>query len=616
MGEMLNHRLLFAIALLTLIAITPLLASLNAKSIEEMTIVCEHQGTISAGGPTFKDLEINISIARDDSLQKASLTGATATASSYGRSAYIREYAPGNPYSYSFQETIKSKSTDMLTAQFSQLDASERTLYTKPSELVESGSLFQGIAGKVANNSNSDFERVAKLMIWVHNRTRYDLSVGGQEKSAVWVYNNRKGVCVEFANLFMALTRSIGIPTRYVTGITYSDLMGNWQGHAWAETYIGGKWAAADPTWLELGSVDATHIRYFEGPETEWNGYGSMFVYVRPGSEINWGRTGNEMSSTVSEVQVIASSERLPVKDYELTISTSELSAGEKALITFSYTPKTYGVEKLVLAPCKDMDGRTLLYMNGGQERYLIMEPGVKVQASWVVTASNLLERGYYYICPLMLNSAYFSEKELQVTVNPKPGTNTLIMTGLESAAAPIVIQNGSEYALTAKLVGSADTLTIAANQYYYTGRASPIMAKAIKFDRLGTGTIYLATEDGSVSEIPYIVVGGNVTAPNVTSTIPIPNATVKNNTTINETPGAGTPNTTIEPKPPSMLPQSQENPNPETHRPEGESYSPAGEFKNPEPETQKTGMCFVVYVMVGMIPVYFFSSPKSQKLI
>ncbi|HII53414.1 TPA: hypothetical protein HA316_01135, partial [Candidatus Micrarchaeota archaeon] len=53
MGEMLNHRLLFAIALLTLIAITPLLASLNAKSIEEMTIVCEHQGTISAGGPTF-----------------------------------------------------------------------------------------------------------------------------------------------------------------------------------------------------------------------------------------------------------------------------------------------------------------------------------------------------------------------------------------------------------------------------------------------------------------------------------------------------------------------------------------------------------------------------------
>jgi len=345
-------------------------------------------------------------------------------------------------------------------------------------------------------------------MIWVHNRTRYDLSVGGQEKSAVWVYNNRKGVCVEFANLFMALTRSIGIPTRYVTGITYSDLMGNWQGHAWAETYIGGKWAAADPTWLELGSVDATHIRYFEGPETEWNGYGSMFVYVRPGSEINWGRTGNEMSSTVSEVQVIASSERLPVKDYELTISTSELSAGEKALITFSYTPKTYGVEKLVLAPCKDMDGRTLLYMNGGQERYLIMEPGVKVQASWVVTASNLLERGYYYICPLMLNSAYFSEKELQVTVNPKPGTNTLIMTGLESAAAPIVIQNGSEYALTAKLVGSADTLTIAANQYYYTGRASPIMAKAIKFDRLGTGTIYLATEDGSVSEIPYIVVG------------------------------------------------------------------------------------------------------------
>ncbi len=610
MGEMLNHRLLFAIALITLIAITPIFASLNAKSIQEMTIVREHQGTISAGGPTFKDLEINISIARDDSLQKASLTGATATGSSYGRSAYIREYAPNNPYSYSFQEAIKSKSTDMLTAQFSQLDAGERTLYTKPSELVESGSFFQVIAGKVANNSNSDFERVAKLMIWVHNRTRYDLAVGGQEKSAVWVYNNRKGVCVEFANLFMALTRSIGIPTKYVTGITYSDLMGSWQGHAWAETYIGGKWAAADPTWLELGSVDATHIRYFEGPETEWNGYGSMFAYVRPGSEINWERTGNEMSSTISDVQVIASSERLPVKDYELTLSTSELSAGEKALITFSYTPKTYGVEKLVLAPCKDMDGRTLLYMDGGQERYLIMEPGVKVQASWVVTASSLLERGYYYICPLILNSAYFSEKELQVTVNPKPGTNTLIMTGLESAAAPLVIQNGSEYTLTAKLVGSADTWTIATNQYYYSGRASPIMAKAIKFDRLGEGTIYLATDDGSVSEIPYIVTAKavpsanatttniNITIPtsNITLQIPAQNATAKNNSSINNTPGTGSPNTTIQPKPPSTLPQDSRL-----------------ETQDSKPLTEKTGICFVIYVMIGMMPIYFFSRVRHQ---
>jgi transglutaminase-like putative cysteine protease/predicted glutamine amidotransferase len=68
------------------------------------------------------------------------------------------------------------------------------------------------------------------------------------------VYTNRRGVCQDFANLFICLTRLLSLPARYrmgyiYTGANYTNKIQSDASHAWAEVYlpyVG--WRGFDPT--------------------------------------------------------------------------------------------------------------------------------------------------------------------------------------------------------------------------------------------------------------------------------------------------------------------------------------------------------------------------------
>ena len=53
-----------------------------------------------------------------------------------------------------------------------------------------------------------------------------------------------RGVCQDFAQIFVALARQIGLPARYCMGLT----VGEGATHAWAELYFHGAWHGWDPT--------------------------------------------------------------------------------------------------------------------------------------------------------------------------------------------------------------------------------------------------------------------------------------------------------------------------------------------------------------------------------
>lgn len=76
--------------------------------------------------------------------------------------------------------------------------------------------------------------------------------------SAAEVLENLEGDCSEHSILFIALARSLGIPTRGVIGLLYSKEMGAYAYHAWCEVYAG-EWIAVDPT-LGLDYVTAAHL--------------------------------------------------------------------------------------------------------------------------------------------------------------------------------------------------------------------------------------------------------------------------------------------------------------------------------------------------------------------
>lgn len=79
--------------------------------------------------------------------------------------------------------------------------------------------------------------------------------------SALDVLKVKVGDCNEHATLFVALCRSVGIPSKLCAGIVYSQ--GSFYYHAWSDVFVG-RWISVDPTMNQF-PADATHIRFVEG---------------------------------------------------------------------------------------------------------------------------------------------------------------------------------------------------------------------------------------------------------------------------------------------------------------------------------------------------------------
>ncbi|MEM7680571.1 MAG: transglutaminaseTgpA domain-containing protein [Planctomycetota bacterium] len=114
-------------------------------------------------------------------------------------------------------------------------------------------------------------ERAARAISdWLESRYAYTLenpAVRGRDAVAVFLFDQQRGHCELFASGFTALCRSIGVPSRLVTGYRAGEInrVGGYftvrerHAHAWAEVDLGPElgWVAFDPT--PAGAVDAEH---------------------------------------------------------------------------------------------------------------------------------------------------------------------------------------------------------------------------------------------------------------------------------------------------------------------------------------------------------------------
>lgn len=108
--------------------------------------------------------------------------------------------------------------------------------------------------------SDSELESIREIAEWVNQNIVYDFeNYYNGTWSAKSTYNSRRGVCDEFANLTAAFTRIKGIPTRYVSGVSFDGkLFGN---HGWLEVILGNSgWVGIDSTYGEAGYLDAAHF--------------------------------------------------------------------------------------------------------------------------------------------------------------------------------------------------------------------------------------------------------------------------------------------------------------------------------------------------------------------
>ena len=84
--------------------------------------------------------------------------------------------------------------------------------------------------------------------------------------------------CSEHAMLFNILARSIGIPSRRVTGYAYDPQSQSFGWHDWNEVVVDGYWLPVDPTWNWNSVVG--HIKQEEGLNPFFNNIKFKLVLI------------------------------------------------------------------------------------------------------------------------------------------------------------------------------------------------------------------------------------------------------------------------------------------------------------------------------------------------
>jgi transglutaminase-like putative cysteine protease len=99
-------------------------------------------------------------------------------------------------------------------------------------------------------NAPIGWGRVQAICDFVKNHITFGYEHARVTKTAWEVYNERKGVCRDFAHLAITLCRCMNIPARYCTGylgdIGVPPPYGPMDFSAWFEAYLGGKWYTFD----------------------------------------------------------------------------------------------------------------------------------------------------------------------------------------------------------------------------------------------------------------------------------------------------------------------------------------------------------------------------------
>ena len=104
------------------------------------------------------------------------------------------------------------------------------------------------------------------LMTQVGEHMTFDEDPTNSGTSAVEAFGLKRGVCQDYAHIFIACARSGGVPARFVSGyFLRSDATVHQEaGHAWAEAYVANLgWVGFDPT-NGISTTDA-HVRVAVG---------------------------------------------------------------------------------------------------------------------------------------------------------------------------------------------------------------------------------------------------------------------------------------------------------------------------------------------------------------
>ncbi len=125
----------------------------------------------------------------------------------------------------------------------------ECLVYLMGSRYCETDRLSQ-MAWNEFGHIQGGWPRAQAICDFAHNRIRFDYQSARSTRTAFEAYEERTGVCRDFAHLAIALCRCMNLPARYVNGYL-GDIgvppAGPMDFSAWIEIFLGGEWRTFDP---------------------------------------------------------------------------------------------------------------------------------------------------------------------------------------------------------------------------------------------------------------------------------------------------------------------------------------------------------------------------------
>lgn len=157
-----------------------------------------------------------------------------------------------------------------------ELSSNDKSLYTSSMKYWEvNNTQIRSLASDITKGQSSDIDKARKIYDYLVSTFKYNkkalLDKNRERKGALYAIQNPKDViCQEYADAFIALTRSIGIPSRFIAGYGNTSSPTNSLPsnvlHAWAEFYSPDYgWIPVDPTWGSasqdfFGNLGSDHL--------------------------------------------------------------------------------------------------------------------------------------------------------------------------------------------------------------------------------------------------------------------------------------------------------------------------------------------------------------------
>lgn len=324
-------------------------------------------------------------------------------------------FAWNNPaigkHSFGYDATIKTNNQRVQVRNKIPFPLNQQELagweeYLQPTATIDSSNpAIIAKAAELVEGEDDLFKAVFKLANWVDMNVEYDLSTLTAETSqkASWVLQNKEGVCDEMTSLFVAMARAVGIPARFVSGVSYTTstlFTEPWQPHGWAEAYFPGVgWVSFDITFGEYGYIDVTHVKLRDG-----------FDPQEAATRYEWLAHNVELKTSKLDVtSKVAARGRIISEELELEqeILAPEVDIGSFNLVKGILKNKAdyYAATTLQLAVPPEVE------ILGKNKRTILLAPNEVKETVWVIKIGDALDENYIYTFPSLI----WSEKNTSI---------------------------------------------------------------------------------------------------------------------------------------------------------------------------------------------------------